>query len=319
MMTLDEIRLKTNPILTSLLLGRAQGSMIATSLYPRLPQALGSVTIANMGDAARRRYNLARAPGTATKQINIKFEGKVYTVKQHSVEVPIPRELIRESDEQRNIFKLSPNIAISTVAQTTARDVLDLDYEIDAAESALNPANYALGHSLALSGPAKWSAATGTPVTDILAAANVIRKAIGKRPNKLVLSADAELALVINKEVKSYLPSTQTGPATLEQLKTILKVQEIVVGDATYVDENDEGHDVWGNAAILAYAPNIPASGEFSLAEPSYGFTNVIEGHPFAETPNYREGQKSWIYGGTFERQVSVAYPDAAFLFLNPN
>ena len=39
------------------------------------------------------------------------------------------------------------------------------------------------------------AAATGTPVTDIRAAADVVRKKIGKRPNTLLLSADALTAL----------------------------------------------------------------------------------------------------------------------------
>ena len=49
-----------------------------------------------------------------------------------------------------------------------------------------------------------------------------------------------------------------------------------------------------------------------------FGFTNVIEGHPFAETPYYENGSKSWIYGATYERRPNVAYNTAAFLFTNP-
>ena len=40
MMTAAEIRLKQNPILSSLLLGMGQGSYIAEKLFPRLPQSL---------------------------------------------------------------------------------------------------------------------------------------------------------------------------------------------------------------------------------------------------------------------------------------
>lgn len=318
MMTPAEIRLKNNPVLTNLLLGRAQGDLVAPVLFPRLPQTLTSVTVAKLGDEARRRYNLRRAPGAATKQINIKWDGQVYAIEQYAVEVPIPRELIRESDEARRL-NVAANIDISTVAMTTARDVLDLDYEIEAAEIAINPASYASGHVLSLAGATKWSATTGTPVTDIRAAANIIRRKTGKRPNKLVLSADAEVVLVVNAEVRSYLPSTQLGPATHDQLKVILNVEQIVVGDATYVDAADAGHDVWGNAAILAYVPTIPVgSARISLAEPAFGFTSVLEGHPYSETPVYREAVKSWIYGATYERRPNIAYPDAAFLFLNP-
>ena len=318
-MTAAEIRLKQNPILTNLLLGLGQGTMIAERLFPRLPQALSSVTLAQLGDERLRRYNLRRAPGAPTKRVHIKYDGKTYAVDQYSVEVPLPRELLREADESRKL-NVGNYLDISRIAMATANDVLCLDYEIEVATLATTAGTYAAGHVLALAGGTKWSAATGTPVTDILAAADVIRKKIGKRPNRLTLSADAFSALRTNAEVKGYLPSTNLGPASIEQLKTILNLAEIVVGDAVWIDETDTGRDVWGNNAILAYVPNIGGSGsaDISLAEPGFGFTNVIEGHPFAEAPYYDNGLKSWVYGATFERRPNVAYNTAAFLFTNP-
>lgn len=318
-MTPAEIRLKQNPILTNLLLGLGQGTYIAEKLFPRLPQALSSVTLAQLGDERLRRYNLRRAPGGPVKRINIKYDGKTYAVDQYSVEVPIPRELLRESDESRKL-NVGNYLDISRIAMTTANDVLGLDYEIEVASLATTVGTYAAGHVLALAGATKWSAATGTPVTDINAAADVIRKKIGKRPNRLTLSADGFSALRTNAEVKGYLPSTNMGPATIEQLKVILNVSEIVVGDAVWIDETDTGRDVWGNNAILAYVPNIGAGGsaDISLAEPGFGFTNVLEGHPFSETPYYDNGTRSWIYGATYERRPNVAYNTAAFLFTNP-
>lgn len=319
-MTAAEIRLKQNPILTNLLLGMGQGTFIAEKLFPRLPQALSSVALAQLGDERLRRYNLRRAPGAPTKRVNIKYEGKVYSVEQYAVDVPIPRELIREADESRKL-NVGNYLDISQIAMTTANDILLLDYEIDVATLATTAGTYAAGHVLALAGATKWSAETGTPVTDIRAASDVIRKKIGKRPNKLTLSADAESALVKNPEVRSYLPSTQMGPATHDQLKVILRVDEIVVGDAVWVDETDTGRDVWGNNAVLAYVPRMAGNGSsnISLAEPAFGFTNVIEGHPFAETPDFERATKSWIYGATYERRPNVAYNTAGFLFTNPN
>ena len=319
-MTLAEIRLKQNPILTNLLLGMGQGTYVAEKLFPRLPQALSSVTLAQGGDERMRRYNLRRAPGGPTKRVNIKFEDKVYSVEQYAVDVPIPRELLREADESRKL-NVGNYLEISQVAMTTANDILALDYEIDVATLATTAGTYAAGHVLALAGGTKWSASSGTPVTDIRTAGNVIRKKIGRRPNKLTLSPDAETALVGNPEVRSYLPDSQMGPATLEQLKTILKVDEIVVGDAVWIDETDAGRDVWGNNAVLAFVPTIGGNGkaDISLAQPAFGFTNVIEGHPFAETPDYDRATKSWIYGATYERRPNVAWNNAGFLFTNPN
>lgn len=319
MMTPAEIRLKQNPILTNLLLGMGQGNMVAERLFPRLPQALSSVVLAKLGDERFRRYNLRRAPGTATKRVEIKYEGQTYTVNQYAVEVPMPRELLREADESRKL-QVGNYLDVSKIAMRTVNDILGLDYEIEVATVATDTATYAAGHVLALAGGAKWSSATGTPVTDIRAASDVIRKKIGKKPNTLTLSADAENALITNAEVKGYLPSTQMGPATHDQLKTILGVQDIVVGDAIWMNAAGVGTDVWGNNAVLAYVPKIggAGSGEISLAEPGFGFTNVLEGHPFAEQPYYEAGVKSWIYGGTFERKPNVAYNTAAFLFTNP-
>lgn len=318
MMTLAEIRLKQNPILTNLLLGMGQGSFVSERVFPRLPQALSAVTLAQLGDERFRRYNLRRAPGTPTKRVEIKYEGKTYTVDQYAVEVPMPRELLREADESRRL-NVGNYLDVSRIAMTTASDILALDYELEAAGLATTTGSYASGHVLALAGATKWSASTGTPVTDIRAASNVIRKKVGKRPNLLTLSADAKEALITNIEVTSYLPANQMGPATLEQLKTILEVKDIVVGDAVWKDATGTGQDVWGNNAVLSYAPSIGGgSSDVSLAEPAFGFTSVIEGHPFAEAPYYDNGLKSWIYGATYERRPSISYNTAGFLFTNP-
>ncbi|NMM75382.1 hypothetical protein B2J88_20245 [Rhodococcus sp. SRB_17] len=319
-MTAAEIRLKQNPILTKLLLGMGQGTYIAEKLFPRLPQALSSVMLAQLGDERLRRYNLRRAPGGATKRVNIKYEGKTYAVEQYAVDVPIPRELIREADESRKL-NVGNYLDISRMAMATANDILALDYEIEVAQLATAAGTYAAGHVLALAGGTKWSADTGTPVTDIDAAKDVVRKKIGKRPNRLTLSADAFTALRSNKQVLSRLPSTFIGTPGVNELKSILEVEEIVVGDAVWIDETDTGRDVWGNNAVLAYVPKMAGGGsaDVSLAEPAFGFTNVIEGHPFAETPYFtQDGTKSWIYGATYERKPNVAYNTAAFLFTNP-
>ena len=118
MMTLDQIRMKQNPILTSLLLGMGQGTMIAERLFPRLPSALSSVVLAKLGKERLRRYDLRRAPGAKTKRVDIKFEGKVYTVDQYSVEVPMPRELLREADESKRL-QVGNYLEVSAIAMTT--------------------------------------------------------------------------------------------------------------------------------------------------------------------------------------------------------
>lgn len=318
MATTKDIRL-ANPILGNLMLaGVAQGTQMAASvLFPRLPTALRGFQLAQMGDEATRRYNTRRAPGAATKQVKISWQGSTYTVAQHAIDVPIPRELIQEQDEARRL-NVGANLDISQVAVNTALQILNLDYEMEAAAIATDAGAYS-GNVLGLSGTTKWSNAAGTPVTDVRNKAEVVRKATGRRPNVLVLGAGVLNALTMNPEVKGYLPSTNLGPATADQLKTILNVANIVVADAVVTQEDGTVDDVWGNNAILAYAPNIGADGTgLSLGEPAFGFTSWMNGHPFVETPYYDRATKSWIYGATFERSPTLVRGSAGFLFQNP-
>ncbi len=218
---------------------------------------------------------------------------------QHAIDVPIPRELIQEQDEARRL-NVGANLDISRVAVNTALQILNLNYEMEAAAIACD-------------------AATGKPVSDVRNNTEAIRKATGRRPNTLVLGAGVLNALTMNPEVKGYLPSTNLGPATIEQLKTILNVPAIVVADAVVTSDAGVVSDVWGNNAILAYAPNIGADGSgLSLGEPAFGFTSWLEGHPFVETPYYQRETKSWIYGATFERKPTLVRGSAGFLFTNP-
>ena len=318
-MTPKNIRL-ANPILGGMMLaaGTAQAaSMAAHSLFPMLPTALRGFQLGQLGDEATRAYNTRRAPGAATKQVTIKWEGKAYTIDQHAIDVPIPRELIQEQDEAARL-NVGLNIPISQIAVNTALQILTLSFEMEAAALATDSAAYA-GNVLALSGGTKWSAATGTPVTDVRAKSEVIRQKTGRRPNTLVIPSAVLNALAMNAEVKSYLPTTMLGPATIDQLKSILNVPNIVVADAVWTSDADVVADVWGNNAILAYVPNIGASGQnLSLGEPAFGFTGTLEGHPFVETPYYDRSTKSWIYGATYERKPTLVRGTAGFLFQNP-
>lgn len=322
-MTPNQVRM-ANPILGSLMLaGAVQSPMAAQALFPRLPVALRGFQLASLGDAATRAYNTRRAPGAATKQVKISWQGQTYTVAQHAIDVPIPRELIQEADEARRL-NVGANAAISQIAVNTALQILNLDYELEAAAIATDATPYASNTRTYdnSSGKYKWSHASGTPVSDIAAAANTIRSGTGRRPNTLLVSAVAFGALQLNKEVQSYLTGAGgvKGPATMEQLKAILKVSNIVVGEAIWTNEAGTTDDVWGNNAILAYVPPIGPEGTgLALGEPAYGFTSWMDGHPMVETPYYQRETKSWIYGATFERTPTLVRAGAGFLFKNPN
>ena len=316
MMKPGAARMGGNPVLRELLLtSTVQASLIALQILPMLPTQLRGFTLGKMGREHLKPRDVKRAPGAQTRRVDIKWGGQTYTVDQYAVDVPIPREMIQEADTAARM-NVGINIDVSSTAMLTARGILDLSLEIEVAGLVTDPNNYAGDNRLGLSGGTKWSAATGTPVTDVLAAREVIRKKTGRYPNKLLLTPDSLIAVSANPQVKSYLPSTQMGVATIEQLQTILKVPGIVVGEAISVNADETTSDVWGNNAVLGVVPTIGGAA-IDLGQPALGFVSSLPDHPMAEEPWYDKGAKSWIYGATYERKPEVVDGNAGFLFSN--
>ncbi|HQC95168.1 MAG TPA: hypothetical protein PK306_05630 [Aquabacterium sp.] len=139
----------------------------------------------------------------------------------------------------------------------------------------------AASHEVALDGPSQWSAATGTPVADMRAAAEVIRRATGERPNRLVLRADALEALRHNTEVRNYAAGVEPGPAGLQLLQVVLNVAEIEV--------NDKG----GNTALLTCTPRQLQAGGSATALHSFKFTNVVAEHTGAQATARKPRQQA--------------------------
>ena len=72
--------------------------------------------------------------------------------------------------------------------------------------------------------------------------------------------------------------------------------------------------DVWGNAVILAYAPQKPGG----MEEPSFGYTYTMKQHPLVEQPYYDANKRSTIYGVTYERRPVLTGQCAGFLIKDP-
>jgi hypothetical protein len=91
-MTLAEIRLKQNPILTNLLLGHGSGNLRCRKAVPTAcRRLLSSANLAKLGDERLRRYNLRRAPGAAPPSGSTSStKASTYSVEQYAVEVPHP-------------------------------------------------------------------------------------------------------------------------------------------------------------------------------------------------------------------------------------
>jgi hypothetical protein len=316
-MNINQVALGQNQILSQLLLGYRAGNFIATQVLPQINSSLTTMMLARVGIETRQRYDLKRAPGTKTKMVSINYSGSTYSIANHSVSVPIPREWIEEQDALGKVGQLPLQAALKygNLAVETASYLLGLEYEAEAAEEVLDEAIYGGNVNAITTAANKWSKDTSKPVDDISAASEAVRKGAGVMPNSMMISASSLAALKKHPQVLSKLPSTNLGMATVEQLKTVFDVQNIFVGGAIIPNADGTSTDVWGNSAIVFYNPiGMTSNGGVNMVEPVFGFTGLKKGGVYVEQPYYDNESKSWIYGASYDRSANVCSPKSGFL-----
>jgi hypothetical protein len=299
-----------DPILTSVVQGYQHPERVGNALFPPIPVDQSAGKIIEFNKDSFKLYNSARTPGSQTKVIEWGYLGKPYSVENHALDALVPRELQRDANQV-------PGIDLSRVAVSNTMNSLGLELESQQAALAVLATNYDAGHKVTLAGATKWSAATGTPVTDIETAKEAIRASCGKRPNTLVLSAVAYKACRTNPNVISrFAYSKGDKPITAADLAALFDVKDVVVGDAIVSDQAGTFTDVWGNNAVLAY---VAPPAERNQQVPSFGYTYTLRGHPLVEMPYWDAGRKSWVYGVAHERAAVLTGMVSGYLIINPN
>lgn len=294
-----------DPILTTVAQGYENAELVGNKLFPAVPVSVAGGQIIAFGKESFKQYNLRRVPGTGTKRINFGYAGRPFALVQDALEVPVPREDMRDA-------AAVPGIDLGTEATSTGMDIATLAVEVEQAAVARNAANYDSNHKVDKAA-AKWTNNANNPTTDINVGREAVRASIGRYPNIIVLSATAFSAAQNNTNVKDNFKYTSADSITTQMLAKLWQVDEVVVGAAVTADDNDAFSDVWGNDVIIAYVPRKAAS----RRQPSYGYTYTMQGHPFVEQPYYDNNAKSWIYGVTYERTPVGAGMSAGYLIQN--
>ncbi|MBI3447213.1 MAG: major capsid protein [Magnetospirillum sp.] len=290
-----------DPILTTHALGYRHAESVGHLLFPRVYVQVSGGQVLEFGKEDFKLWNTRRAPGARTRRIDFGYLGRPYALLNRGLEGKLPREFIRDASQV-------PGIDLGRGVVTKTQNAMSLGIEAEQAAIATNANSYDGNHKLALSGAAKWSASTGTPITDIAAAREAVRATTGMYPNVAILSPDVWTAARDNPQVLERFKYTKGGPVTLDQFKALIEVDQVVVGKRTYADDAGNFSDVWSNCMVLAY---VGASGgnaavdPLAIAEPSYGYTYTMTGQPAVEQPYWENNEKSWIYG-VVEESVPV-------------
>lgn len=298
-----------DPILSTQARGFRQANLVGRVLFPLAPVPAYGGQVIEFGKEAFRLYNTKRAPGAATKRLDLGHVGRAYTIVPSALEVKVPRELMTDATQV-------PGINLASRAVNTALAALNLEHEVACATAATTLANYPVANRVTLAGGTRWTQATSTPVSDVMNGREVIRQNVGMYPNVLLLSARAFRALKTNPDILSRLSTSGTRVVTADLLAEIFEVAQVVIGAATAATgAADTLGDVWGNDAVLAYV--APDGGDLgaNAEQPAYGYTCLIEGMPSVEQPYWDANAKSWIYGVSFDNTPVLAGMAAGYLF----
>lgn len=296
-----------DPILSSVAQGYIHPEHVGSNLFPRVSVRKSGGQILEFGKESFKLYSTRRAPGSATRRIHFGFLGKSFALTDDSLEVTVPREYLRETEDL-------PNVDLAKRAVDLGMKNASLQLEYEQSLLATSSANYDANHKIALAGADKWSDDACNPGVSVDNGKEAVRSSIGIYPNTLLLSAAAYKAAKNNPNVVERFKYTGRDSITPQMLAALWDLEKVVVGKGVIFDDAGASSDIWGNNAILAYVPSAPSSHE----EPSFGYTYTMEGHPLVEKPYYDNNTKSWMYPTTYERAPVLSGILSGYLIQNP-
>lgn len=280
---------------------------VAEALFPYVPVGARAGRILSFGPDDFKKVNTARAPGTNTKRVQFGHGSTPFSLSDHSLEGMVPIENMQEA-------AAVPGINLGSGAVRKVQNQMALEREQQAADIALNAANYGTNNKVTLTGTDRWNDPTSDPFDDIDTARQSIRSQTGVKPNKAIFGPKVVSALRRHPMVIARLSTAEIRtPASIAQLQALFEIDEIIEGGTVYFDEATNLFvDVWGTYAVLAYT--TPKSMQ-EMGSPSYGYTYRLEGMPLVEEPYYERNPKSWLYPVTDAYQAVLAGASAGFLF----
>lgn len=297
-----------DPILTAVARGyRPQNAMVAEALFPVVMVGQRAGTIIKFGPDEFKLINTARAPGSNTKRVQFGYGKDRFSLIDHSLEGAVPKERLQEANAV-------PGIDLAQGAIRTVQGLMSREREWQAAQLAVNPANYDASNKATLSGTDRWDNPASDPAADIDEAREIIRQRTGVKPNKMVVAPKVLTALRRHPKILDRMSTaSDRPPATIAQLQAILEIEQIVEADSVYFDEATNLFvDMWQTSVVLAYT--TPAS-LAEMGSPSYGYTYRLTGMPEVEEPYTERNAKTWFYPVTDAYQAVLAGSSAGFLF----
>lgn len=263
-----------DPVLTNLATGYTNEQFVGDQLMPFVLVDKEGGKIPLFGKEHFKVYATERALRAKSNRINPEDIGAVdVAMDEHDLEYPID---YREDAE--SAFPLQAR------ATNTVVEGIRLRHEAMVADMVQNPANYAVGNKIALSGASRFTDGTSDPEGVISDAKAAVRAKIIKEPNTMVIGYATWRVLKRHPALKAILSETRSRLVQLADLREIFEIENIVVGKAVKASDAGVTTDIWNDNIVLAYVPTVKSAGERSQYEPSFGYTLRKRGNPLVDT-----------------------------------
>ena len=298
-----------DPVLSTAARGYRSDEFIHRVLFPRVESAARGGTRIEFDRTDWRRVHSRRGPGANTTRVQFGHEGARFAVNQHRLLGQQPLEPAQEAQVVAGI-----DMNMRTVDGT--QKLIEREKEIDAAEVATATSSYDATHVSTPTAANRWDADTSSPQAQVLEGVEIIRQAIGQRPNVAVIGGKLYSKYRKHREVKDsiqYKGGDAKRIASADDIAALWDLPKVVVGDAVYMNDAGATVDIWGNHCILGFT----AVGSISRFEPSFAYCYQLLGTPFVEEPWFDRDSNSWLYPICDEYSQEIVGKDAGYLIHN--
>ena len=297
---LKQLRI-VDPVLTNIARGYRNAQYVGEALFPLADMDKEAGIVPLFGKEAFRLWDTERA---IRAQSNLMTPDDLNTLdvvlREHDLAYPVD---YREQAE--SMFDAEARAA------KRVKEAIDLRREVSCAALAQNVNTYLSGGKVALAGASQWSASGGDPVAVVETGKEVVRSRIGIRPNTILMGASVYAALKFHSKLQGALGANEAKLITLEHLRTLFGIQNIVVGEGLAGDSTTA--DIWGDNLVLAYVAQ-PGAGEKSDYEtPSFGYTLRKKGMPETDKYDTNGGKVRFVRHTDMYKPVVVG-ADAGYL-----
>lgn len=309
-MNLSQTRV-ISPVNTQLALGLQQNDYAGQTLFPRIGVDMRTGKIITFGREHFMQYaGMQRSPGSKTVRVKFGYAGSDYVLQDYSIEGTLP---IEHQQEQRATSK-GFTIDGARMAMTGAMMVINNRLEIAQAGVATTLANYPAANKITLTSGGQFNDDAVDPAEIILNGADAIRASTGKDPNTILFSDRALKGALRNPKILARLNYSGVNVASVEDLKRILDIPNIVAGKTIAATDDGTIYDVWGKDVVLAYTETAPLA---QMGLPTYGVTYQLNGYPLAEPAYYGENEKTWYFPVTTCEAPVITSASAGYLIKN--